>query len=49
MQVLWEETAMVNNFTNINKTNNILSPHITEYEKPHIWLWKSVSRQTINR
>ena len=33
MQVLREETAMVNNFTNINKTNNILSPQITEYEK----------------
>ena len=33
MQVLREETAMVNNFTSINKTNNILSPQITEYEK----------------
>jgi hypothetical protein len=32
-QVLREETAMVNNFTSINKTNNILSPQITEYEK----------------
>ena len=31
--VLREETAMGNNFTNINKTNNILSSQITEYEK----------------
>ena len=28
---------MVNNFTNINKTNNHLSPQITEHKKDHIY------------
>ena len=41
--VLWKESeVMVNNSTNINKTNNHLSPQPTECkEKGHgIWLWK---------
>jgi hypothetical protein len=30
---LRKETLMVNNFTNINKTNNHLSPQLTEHKK----------------
>ena len=33
-------SVIVNNFTNINKTNNQLSPQSTEHKKDHeIWYW----------
>jgi len=37
-------TVMDNNFTNINKTNNHVSPWLIKYTKNHdIWRWKSRS------
>jgi oligoribonuclease NrnB/cAMP/cGMP phosphodiesterase (DHH superfamily) len=34
---------MVNNSTNINKTNKYLLPKLTEYNKDHdIWRWTNV-------
>jgi len=36
---------MVKNSTNINKTNNDLTPQLIEHKKDHvIWHWKSRSR-----
>ena len=36
---------MINNSTNINKTNNHLSPQLIEHKKDqNIWCWKSKSR-----
>jgi len=33
---------MVNNSNNIKKTNNRISPQLTEHKKDHyIWRWKS--------
>jgi len=35
---------MVNNSTDINKTNNHLSPSLTEHKNENdIWCWKSMS------
>jgi len=42
---------MVNNFANINKTNNHLSPQLVEHTNDHdIWRWKSSPElgQTLN-
>jgi len=38
----------VNNSTNINKTNNHISPWLTEHKKDHeIWHWKSRHKNVV--
>ena len=47
---LWKlKTVMVNNSTNVNKTDKHLSPQFTEHKKDHdVWRWKSRSWITIS-
>jgi len=47
---LWKlKTVMVNNSTNVNKTDKHLSPQFTEHKEDHdVWRWKSRSWITIS-